>query len=158
MFDAQGQARAHYGALFDRLQAVGAGEMHQRQSAADLAFLHQGITFTVYGRSEGTERIFPYNLIPRLITAGEWSVLERGLTQRITALNLFLKDVYGSAKVLADGVIPATWSTAASTSAARCRASPCATTSTSRWPAPTWCACPTGRSRCSRTTCACRAG
>ena len=106
MFDAQGQARVHYGALFDRLQAVGAGEMHQRQSAADLAFLHQGITFTVYGRSEGTERIFPYDLIPRLITAGEWSLLERGLTQRITALNLFLKDVYGSAKVLADGVIP----------------------------------------------------
>ena len=106
MFDAQGQPRAQYAALFDRLQAVDAGEMHQRQSAADLAFLHQGITFTVYGRSEGTERIFPYDLIPRIITAAEWDVLERGLTQRITALNLFLKDVYTDARVLADGVVP----------------------------------------------------
>ena len=80
--------------------------MHQRQSAADLAFLHQGITFTVYGRNEGTERIFPYDLIPRIITAAEWDVLERGLTQRITALNLFLKDIYTDARVLADGVVP----------------------------------------------------
>jgi uncharacterized circularly permuted ATP-grasp superfamily protein len=106
MFDAQGQPRPQYEALYDRLQAVGAGEMHQRQSAADLAFLHQGITFTVYGRDEGTEKIFPYDLIPRIITAAEWDVLERGLTQRITALNLFLKDVYAAAKVLADGVVP----------------------------------------------------
>ena len=106
MFDRQGRPRAQYGPLYDRLRTVGAGEMDERQSAADLAFLHQGITFTVYGKSEGTERIFPYDLIPRIVTAAEWRVLDRGLTQRITALNLFLKDLYGAAKVLADGVVP----------------------------------------------------
>jgi uncharacterized circularly permuted ATP-grasp superfamily protein len=66
----------------------------------------QGITFTVYGREEGTERIFPYDLIPRLVTGEEWDVIERGLTQRITALNLFLHDVYHEGKILAQGVIP----------------------------------------------------
>ena len=97
--------------------------MRQRQSAADLAFLHQGITFTVYGQSEGTERIFPYDLIPRIITAAEWDVLERGLTQRITALNLFLKDLYSDARRSSPTASSrASWSTAASTSAARCRA------------------------------------
>src|SRR5688572_2791991 len=106
MFDAEGRSRSQYGALYQRVLDLTAEELRHRQQAADLSFLHQGITFTVYGRTEGTERIFPYDLLPRLITAGEWSVIERGLTQRITALNLFLKDVYGSAKVLADGVIP----------------------------------------------------
>ena len=90
----QGAARAHYEALHDRLQVVDPQEMRNRQTAADLAFLHQGITFTVYGQGEGTERIFPYDLIPRIITAAEWAVLEKGLTQRITTLNLFLKDIY----------------------------------------------------------------
>ena len=75
MFDAHGAARQHYGTLHDRLLALDPKEMRQRQSAADLAFLHQGITFTVYGQNEGTERIFPYDLIPRIITAGEWNVL-----------------------------------------------------------------------------------
>ncbi len=106
MFDAHGMPRRQYAALFDRLKALDPQELRQRQSAADLAFLHQGITFTVYGQSEGTERIFPYDLIPRILTAAEWQVLERGLTQRITALNLFLKDLYSDARVLADGVVP----------------------------------------------------
>jgi uncharacterized circularly permuted ATP-grasp superfamily protein len=106
MFGAGGVTRAHYRALYERLATVDPGELRQRQSAADLAFLHQGITFTVYGQSEGTEKIFPYDLIPRIVTAAEWDTIERGLTQRITALNLFLKDVYGDARVLADGVVP----------------------------------------------------
>ena len=67
-----------------------ADEIRRRKHSADLAFLNQGITFTVYGRDEGTERIFPYDLLPRLITSAEWNRIERGLTQRITALNLFL--------------------------------------------------------------------
>ena len=67
---------------------------------------NQGITFTVYGQKDGTERIFPYDLIPRIITAGEWEMIERGLTQRITALNLFLKDIYSDGRILADGVVP----------------------------------------------------
>lgn len=106
MFDGTGAARPQYDALFDRLQVIDTQEMRQRQAAADLAFLNQGITFTVYGQNEGTERIFPYDLIPRIITASEWQVLERGLTQRITALNLFLKDIYFDARILADQVVP----------------------------------------------------
>ena len=65
-------------------------ELKKSQQAADLSFLHQGITFTVYGNEQGTERIFPNDLLPRIITGEEWQTIERGLTQRITALNLFL--------------------------------------------------------------------
>ncbi|MCB0137585.1 MAG: hypothetical protein KDD75_20950, partial [Caldilineaceae bacterium] len=64
-------------------------ELEERQQAADLSFLHQGITFTVYSDTRGTERIFPYDLLPRIISAAEWDTVERGLIQRITALNLF---------------------------------------------------------------------
>ncbi len=80
--------------------------MRRKKQAADLSFLHQGITFTVYGREEGTERIFPHDLLPRIITGPEWETIERGLTQRITALNLFLKDIYNDGKCLADNVVP----------------------------------------------------
>jgi uncharacterized circularly permuted ATP-grasp superfamily protein len=106
MFDARGLPRPHYAALFDRLLTLDPLELKQRQSAADLAFLHQGITFTVYGQKEGTERIFPYDLIPRILTSQEWEVIERGLTQRLTALNLFLKDIYTDGRILADRVVP----------------------------------------------------
>jgi uncharacterized circularly permuted ATP-grasp superfamily protein len=78
----------------------------RRQQIADLSFLHQGITFTVYGRDEGTERIFPNDLLPRILTSEEWSRIEQGLTQRITALNLFLKDLYHEGRILNDGVVP----------------------------------------------------
>ena len=80
--------------------------LQRRKQAADLSFLNQGITFTVYGREEGTEQIFPYDLLPRIITAAEWATVERGLTQRITALNLFLKDIYNEGRILEDGVVP----------------------------------------------------
>ncbi len=106
MLDPRGVAREQYAVLLDRLQSVGPSELKQRQSAAELAFLNQGITFTVYGNKEGTEKIFPYDLIPRIITAREWDVLERGLTQRITTLNLFLKDIYSDERVIQDGVVP----------------------------------------------------
>jgi uncharacterized circularly permuted ATP-grasp superfamily protein len=106
MFDAQGLPRPQYAALFDRLLTLDPQELKQRQAAADLAFLHQGITFTVYGQKEGTERIFPYDLIPRILTASEWEVIERGLTQRLQALNLFLKDIYADGRILADRVVP----------------------------------------------------
>ena len=77
MFEARGRA-AHYAALFERLQSVDPQELRQRQAAADLAFLHQGITFTVYGSKEGTERIFPYDLIPRIITAASGTCSSAG--------------------------------------------------------------------------------
>ncbi len=81
-------------------------ELQRRKQAADLSFLNQGITFTVYGREEGTEKIFPYDLVPRIITAAEWATVELGLTQRITALNLFLKDIYNEGRILEDGIVP----------------------------------------------------
>jgi uncharacterized circularly permuted ATP-grasp superfamily protein len=106
MFDADGFARPQYDALYRRLAALPADELRYRQQAADLSFLNQGITFTVYGEEQGTERIFPYDLVPRILTAAEWQTIERGLAQRITALNLFLKDIYHGGRALADRIIP----------------------------------------------------
>jgi uncharacterized circularly permuted ATP-grasp superfamily protein len=106
MFEASGQARLHCHGLFEELMARSAPELVQYQSEADRAFLTQGITFTVYGDDQGTERIFPYDLLPRIITAAEWRIVERGLTQRLTAINLFLKDVYHEGRILAAGIVP----------------------------------------------------
>ena len=121
-----GEVRPPYRALAETLVSLPADELQRRKQSVDLAFLTQGITFTVYGREEGTERIFPYDLLPRLVTAQEWDRIERGLTQRITALNLFLRDVYSDAK------IRASWSTVASTTGGRCADCRCRATSTSR--------------------------
>ncbi len=106
MFTSDSLTRPQYESLYQRLLALPPAELRRRQQAADLAFLNQGITFTVYGNDEGTERIFPYDLLPRIITRAEWATIERGLTQRITALNLFLKDLYHEGRILADGVVP----------------------------------------------------
>jgi uncharacterized circularly permuted ATP-grasp superfamily protein len=106
MFDGGGRARPHYEALYQRLLDLTSEELEHRQQTADLSFLHQGITFTVYGRTEGTERIFPFDLLPRIITKSEWATIERGLAQRITALNLFLQDIYHEARILTAGVVP----------------------------------------------------
>jgi uncharacterized circularly permuted ATP-grasp superfamily protein len=106
MFEAPGIPRLHYQALYQTLLELPAGEMRKCQQAADLSFLHQGITFTVYGNDEGTERVFPNDLLPRIIPHHEWRKIEAGLTQRIAALNLFLEDVYHHGRILADGVVP----------------------------------------------------
>ncbi len=107
MYESAGAPRSHYRILQDRLKELGTEEIQRRQQAADLSFLQQGITFTVYGEKTGTERIFPYDVLPRIVTAAEWDVLARGMTQRITALNLFLHDLYHDAKIIADGIVPA---------------------------------------------------
>ncbi len=106
MFERSGEARPHCRALLEDLLAFSAPELREYQAESDRAFLTQGITFTVYGDEQGTERIFPYDLLPRIIPAAEWHVLERGLRQRLTAINLFLKDVYHEGRILAEGVIP----------------------------------------------------
>jgi uncharacterized circularly permuted ATP-grasp superfamily protein len=106
MLAGDGSARPHYDAIYRQLTALPADELRYHQQAADLSFLNQGITFTVYGQEEGTERIFPYDLVPRILTGAEWQTIERGLIQRITALNLFLKDIYGPGRALAEGIIP----------------------------------------------------
>ena len=106
MFDADWRARAHYRPLIEELLIASPDELRQRQLEADRAFLTQGITFTVYGDDQGTERIFPFDLLPRILTSREWDTLERGLAQRLTAVNLFLKDIYNEARILAERVIP----------------------------------------------------
>ena len=106
MFLASGSPRPHYGPLFDQLRSAQPEELVERQLEADKAFLAQGITFTVYGDDQGTERIFPFDLLPRILTAAEWQTIERGLAQRLTAINLFLKDVYHDGRILAEGVVP----------------------------------------------------
>ena len=108
MFDANGIPRAHYQGVYDQLAAMSSKEFTARRRRADLTFLQQGITFTVYGGESGgnTERIFPFDLVPRIITARKWERIERGLEQRIRALNMFLEDVYGAQEILRDGVVP----------------------------------------------------
>ncbi len=106
MFDSNGDVRPHYASLFDMLQESPAAELKRAKQESDLIFLNQGITFTVYGKEEGTERIFPHDLLPRIVTLKEWELIEAGLTQRITALNLFLQDIYHGGRILDDGVVP----------------------------------------------------
>ncbi len=106
MLEPDGSPRSHYRQMVQLLRDLPADEIYRRKQAADQAFLHQGITFTVYGREEGTERIFPNDLIPRIITGAEWAHIERGLEQRIIALDLFLADIYGEGKILDDGIVP----------------------------------------------------
>src|SRR2546421_3421526 len=106
MAGAGGTPRPHY-AKFERLlREMPVEQFEQKRHAADLAFLRQGITFNVYGDAQGTEKIFPFDLLPRIIPAKEWEQIEAGLTQRITALNLFLHDIYHEQNILKDGTIP----------------------------------------------------
>jgi uncharacterized circularly permuted ATP-grasp superfamily protein len=106
MFRSTDLPRKQYRPLYTQLLNLGADELRRSKQEADQSFFNQGITFTVYGSEKGTERIFPHDLLPRIITAAEWETIERGLTQRITALNLFLKDVYHEARIIEEGVVP----------------------------------------------------
>lgn len=105
MFDADGP-RPHYVNLHRTLGNLSAAEFRARCELADLTLINQGITFTVYGDNKGVEKPFPIDLVPRIITAEEWAHLERGLAQRVRALNLFLHDVYHEGRILKDGVVP----------------------------------------------------
>src|SRR6201992_2175521 len=106
MFTEDGLVRPHYAEVLETFMNLPPEEIARRKRSVDLSFLTQGITFNVYEHGEGTDRIFPYVLLPRLITSAEWQHIEKGLTQRITALNLFLHDVYNDGKILAQGVVP----------------------------------------------------
>ena len=101
-----GSFRKPYETFAQRFQQITRDDFDDRRRAVDTAFLRQGITFNVYGDSAGTEKIFPFDLMPRIISAKEWEYLERGLIQRITALNLFLHDIYHEQRILKDGVVP----------------------------------------------------
>ena len=106
MFDRSGRPRGDCRTLVEHLRSASTSELDERQAEANRAFLTQGVTFTVYGDAQGTERIFPFDLVPRIMTAAEWQTLERGLGQRLTAINLFLKDIYHEGRILAEGVVP----------------------------------------------------
>jgi len=103
-FDAQ--PRDPYRTLIEKMSEASPDELTFRQRASDATFLSQGITFTVYGDNQGTERPFPFDLLPRILTGAEWTHLEAGLTQRVRALNLFLHDVYHDGKVFRDKIVP----------------------------------------------------
>src|SRR5471030_1393179 len=106
MFTPDGNPRPPYAALDNRISTLPLEELNRRQQACEQSFLHEGITFTVYSDNQATERIIPTDLLPRIVTAAEWERIERGLTQRIIALNLFLRDIYSDGRVLRDGVVP----------------------------------------------------
>jgi uncharacterized circularly permuted ATP-grasp superfamily protein len=106
MLDEQTGVRPHYRKFHKAFDRLSPNEFDGKREAIDTAFLRQGITFNVYGAAQGAEKIFPFDLLPRIIPAREWEMIERGLTQRITALNLFLHDIYHEQKILKDGVIP----------------------------------------------------
>lgn len=107
MFAPDGSPRPAAQILMERIERLPAGELLRRQIAAERALLQLGITFNVYADEQGVEKIFPFDLMPRIIDATEWEWMERGLKQRIHALNLFIDDVYHEQKILKDGVVPA---------------------------------------------------
>jgi uncharacterized circularly permuted ATP-grasp superfamily protein len=106
MFDPTGAARPEARLLLETIQSLEEGQLQRCQRAAESLLLQLGITFNVYGDTSGTERIFPFDLIPRIVRAEEWNWIERGLKQRIYALNAFIDDVYHTQKILKDQVIP----------------------------------------------------
>lgn len=106
LFDRAAAPHAHCGTLVERLGRLRASEFLAKRAGADLAFVNQGVTFSVYSDMRGVEKIFPFDLIPRPIPASEWAYLEAGLVQRIRAMNLFLHDVYHDQRILKEKVIP----------------------------------------------------
>jgi len=107
LFQADGQPRELAKSLIAALDQLPKGELRKRQESAELTFLNTGVTFTVSGDKEGIDRIFPFDLVPRIIEENEWVVIERGLKQRIRALNAFLQDIYKDQRILREKVIPA---------------------------------------------------
>ena len=107
MFLPDGTPRPEARALVDRINGLPEGELLRRHQAAERALLNTGITFAVYGDDEGAERIFPFDIVPRIIPGAAWDPIERGLRQRVEALNRFVDDVYNDRAILRDGVVPA---------------------------------------------------
>ncbi|MDB9313644.1 circularly permuted type 2 ATP-grasp protein [Spirulina sp. CS-785/01] len=106
LYVAQGQPREAAAPLIQWLQGLSLDEMNQHHKTAQIALLKLGVTFNVYQDNQGVERVFPFDIIPRIIAADQWQRLEQGLKQRITALNLFLEDIYNDQKILKNGKIP----------------------------------------------------
>ena len=107
MFDEGGEPRPACRGLAEALRRWSAEDYEERQERADLALLSAGITFNVYSEEQGTERIFPFSLIPRVVDAAEWRTIDAGLRQRLAALNRFLLDLYGEQRILKEKIVPA---------------------------------------------------
>lgn len=107
MYISDSRLREQYHPIIRYLEQESANDLSKKEELAKRLFMSQGITFTVYDSGEGIEKIFPFDIIPRVITAAEWSFIEKGIKQRLRALNLFLKDVYSSQFIIKDKVIPA---------------------------------------------------
>ena len=107
LFESQGVPRADAQTLIDRIESLTMPELQRRQRAAQSALFKMGVTFNVYSDDQGTEKIFPFDIVPRIVSASEWATLDKGLKQRIEALNQFLADIYGDQKIVKDGIIPA---------------------------------------------------
>lgn len=98
--------RKPYSGVYDYLKSIPKNILDGKEELAKKLFMSQGITFTVYNSNEGIEKIFPFDIIPRIITAQEWTLIERGIKQRLTALNKFLKDIYHKQEIIKEGIIP----------------------------------------------------
>lgn len=106
MHTPNGEVRPHYQDFSRWLDMQAPERLQNKRAEADLIFRRVGITFAVYGEESGTERLIPFDIVPRVIKAAEWKILEAGLRQRVQALNMFLKDIYNEQKILATGLIP----------------------------------------------------
>ena len=104
--DEVGAPRAHYAGLAQTLRSIDWSDFQHRVELVNSVLLQRGVTFTVYADARGTERILPFDLIPRIVPADEWSLIRRGIAQRVRALNAFLADVYHEQRILKAGVIP----------------------------------------------------
>jgi uncharacterized circularly permuted ATP-grasp superfamily protein len=102
-----GTPRNGFEPLAQWLGETGPGELIRRQQAAEAAFRTLGVTFSVYGEENSSERIIPFDIVPRIFTAREWNNLSKALEQRVGAINAFIEDIYGDRKILSDGIIPA---------------------------------------------------
>ena len=103
----EGTVRQHYDMVVKELSQLPPDALHRKEELAKQLFMNQGITFTVYFENEGIERIFPFDIIPRIIVQSEWLHIEQGIRQRLKALNMFLKDVYNEQQIIKDGIVPA---------------------------------------------------
>ena len=106
MFSQEHQIRSPYKKIIDYLSNESAEDLNKKEELAKRLFMSQGITFTVYNSGEGIEKIFPFDIIPRIITAEDWAFIEKGIKQRLKALNIFLKDIYSNMFIVKDGIIP----------------------------------------------------
>ncbi len=103
--DRQG-ARPEFASLARWMDETAPAELARRQQSAESTFRQLGITFAVYGDDDAAERIIPFDIVPRVFTAGEWAGLSKGLVQRVEAINAFLKDIYGERRIIAEGKLP----------------------------------------------------